>query len=145
MKRLSTFTIFFALLALLSACAVLAAPPPPQSKLFKLDRPAEGTTYKVGQQIQVHATSKGGKKSEIYKKNPDVKLLVQTTISLPDVNEIVADKVPYRTLADKGFRFKVKEEYLSTRPTASYRVRASFYVDGKHGYVDSPHYYLKKK
>ncbi|KAG0224873.1 hypothetical protein BGW42_004826 [Actinomortierella wolfii] len=146
MKRLNIFTLFIAVLALLSACTVLAQPTlgwPISSDLFELDHPARGSTYNVGQNDYVHATTKGGKKGEIYKKNPNVRLRVQINVRLPWVNEVIIEKIPYRTLADKGFFFEVKEEYINKRPYGKgrgYRVRASF--DGS--YVDSNILMLKK-
>ncbi|KAG0224872.1 hypothetical protein BGW42_004825 [Actinomortierella wolfii] len=143
MKRFNAITTFLALLALFSACTVLALPPsayPRYFDLFELDSPVEDATYKVGQQVYVHAINKGGKESKIYKKNPDVRLHLRTNIRYPDVNKIIAEKVPYRTLVDKGFYFEVKEEYISTIPNIRYRVRVGF----EYRYVDSSLFYLKK-
>ncbi|KAF9970547.1 hypothetical protein BGZ73_006734 [Actinomortierella ambigua] len=149
MKRNSILAFIFTLLALISTCTVLAspvvkrAPPPPPSKLFKLDNPEQDALFRIGQKVRVHALTAGGSNSEIYKKNPEVRLIVQTAIRLPDVNVEVA-KVSYRALADKGIDFKVKKTHLSKNPKLAYRVRASFYLDGKHGYVDTARFHLAK-
>ncbi|KAF9168263.1 hypothetical protein DFQ26_000092 [Actinomortierella ambigua] len=150
MKRNSIFTFLFALVALLSACSVLAspvakrAPPPPPSTLFKVDRPSEGTTYSVGEQVYVHTENEGGSKGEIYKKNPDVKLSLQTKLPMPDINKVVVKVVKYQTLANHGIYFTVKDEYLSKNPNLKYRVRASFYDNGKQRYVDSAGFNLAR-
>ncbi|KAF8944800.1 hypothetical protein BGZ47_003694 [Haplosporangium gracile] len=136
MKLNKFSTIFFAFFALLSACTALATPlekgaPPPPSNEFTVDHPEEGL-------CPYHCSAPGGSTSEIFKRNPDVKLSLQTAIPLPDVNIVVVDSVRYRSLAVHGVYFAVKQEYLSTRPNARYRVRASFFdTDGKQHYVDS--------
>ncbi|KAF9144783.1 hypothetical protein BG015_012098 [Linnemannia schmuckeri] len=144
MKFNSTLSFLFTLFTLLSACLVVhAAPAPPASKLFRIENPEEGDVFLPSYDIYVHTETDDGANSYIFKKNPDVLVTIQTNIPKPDLNVDIIT-VPYRTLHGHGIFFKAKKEWFRPdKPNTRFRIRASFKVDGKHGYVDSSSFYLK--
>ncbi|KAF9580930.1 hypothetical protein BGW38_002228 [Lunasporangiospora selenospora] len=140
MRSLITFV-----LVALCAMSALAAPPPPQATdILQVTIPKTGAIYKVGDYIPVHVKLVNGTSSEIYKKNPKIRLTIQKAVRLPLLN-VRLGEVRARTLAKDGFKFLAKKEYLiKEQPTAKFRVRASFDTP-RGGYVDSGRFDIKPK
>ncbi|KAG0368349.1 hypothetical protein BGZ54_002142 [Gamsiella multidivaricata] len=123
----------------------MAAPQPhPSTDILSVTSPKFNSVYKVGHKVPVKISIVNGTKSEFYKKNPKVELYLQKNIHLPLLN-VHLGSVRARTLHKDGFEFKVKAKYLiKEQSNVPFRVRASFDLGARSGFVDSPSFKLVK-
>ncbi|KAK3819082.1 MAG: hypothetical protein JOS17DRAFT_756938 [Linnemannia elongata] len=142
--------VLLALCALCSLSSVFAAPaevasrPPPPSKLLIVTSPVFNSSYKVGEKINVKVKLAGGKNNILYKDNTPIDVIIQKKISMPNLNVKIAT-VPARVLADKGFKFVAKKEYIiPTQTGVKWRVRVHFDHGAESGFADSDGFVIVK-
>ncbi|KAG0065115.1 hypothetical protein BGZ89_008594 [Linnemannia elongata] len=136
--------VLLALCALCSLSSVFASPPPHPSKLIAVTSPALDSVYKVGQVINVKVKLAGGKNNILYKDNTPIDVIIQKKIPMPNLNVKIAT-VPARVLADKGFKFVAKKEYIiPTQTNVKWRVRLHFDHGPESGFDDSDGFVIKK-
>ncbi|KAG0198834.1 hypothetical protein BGX28_007781 [Mortierella sp. GBA30] len=137
MKAISLSTLFMVILGLLCIFSAMSVevPPPTESDLFHFDEPREGSIYTIGENIHVHAITKGGEESHFYKKNVEVELCLKQETAHPAPDKCVG-QVRYNILTNDGYDFKA--EQVHTNPIKqSYQIRGHFMWLTKAYYVDS--------
>ncbi|KAG0049114.1 hypothetical protein BGZ83_006032 [Gryganskiella cystojenkinii] len=109
-----------------------------------LTSPKQDDVYQVGDIIHVKANLQGGTKSELWKKNPKVKLTLRKNLAHPGGEDIVG-YVYVRDLVHDGFKFKVLKKYLVISKRTSYSVLASWEDQGAAQSTESGVFKLEKK
>ncbi|KAG9063974.1 hypothetical protein KI688_004088 [Linnemannia hyalina] len=136
--------VLLALCALCSLSSVFAKPPPPPSNLITVTSPVFDSVYKVGKKITVKVKLTGGVHNVLYKDNTPIDIIIQKSIPMPNLNVKIAT-VPARVLADKGFKFVAKKEYIiPTQTGIRWRIRVSFDHSPQSGYSDSAGFFIVK-
>ncbi|KAF9182866.1 Dcp1p-Dcp2p decapping enzyme complex alpha subunit [Haplosporangium sp. Z 767] len=123
-----------------------AAPPPPQATdLLSVTSPSLDDVYKVGETICVRISLVNGTSGVIYQENPKMNILIQKDIRYPKLN-VKLGSVSASTLYNDGFKFRALKKYLiKEQANVPFRVRVSFSIPDRTGYVDSAPFRLLEK
>ncbi|KAG0266102.1 hypothetical protein BG011_003310 [Mortierella polycephala] len=123
-----------------------AAPPPPQATdLLSVTSPSLNDDYKVGEIIHVQISLVNGTSGVIYQENPEMNIHIQKDIRFPKLN-VKLGTVSATTLYNDGFEFKALKSYLiKEQANVPFRVRVSFHIPDRTGYVDSAPFKLHEK